>query len=360
MIDRVFHRLGRGSVDQRPLEVLGLEHLTEFFDAPVLDQELQPCLGAQPTVAVVAEHGGDAFPDVGHLVERNPGADPLGQHRIRRQSAADPEIKAGTVLGMVDPDECDVVDLVRYVLQARDRGLELARQIGEFRIADVAADNLVDRPARVEHLVERFARQRRAQHDAGAVAAGLGGLQPDRGQPLPDLGDVLDADPVVLHVLAVADVGRVAGELGGDLAEGPQRGSRQCPAVAADPHHEVLGLEDVGVLVAGPGAVVALLALGVETHPAHPAAQILLVDAVEALLGVDVEDARPHVERVVVLLELLVRVERLAVAERPLPLAARALDGLCGCHWGLAPSWSRRSDALFTGGLSGGADPAAS
>ena len=57
------------------------------------------------------------------------------------------------------------------------------------------------------------------------------------------------------------------------------------------------GLEDVGVLVAGPGAVVALLALGVQAHPAHPATQVLLVDAVEALLGVDVEDAGPHVER---------------------------------------------------------------
>ena len=173
-------------------------------------------------------------------------------------------------------------------------------------------------------------------------------------------GHVLDPDPVVLHVLAVADVGGVAGELGGDLAQRAQRGVGQRPAVAAHPHHEVLGLEDVGVLVAGPGAVVALLALRVQAHPAHPAAQILLVDAVEALLGVDVDDAGAHVQRVVVLLELLVGVERLAIAELPLALATRALDGLCSGHWCgsfVEPAFEPR---VFTGGLSGGADPAAS
>ncbi len=126
------------------------------------------------------------------------------------------------MLGVVDADERDVVDLVRDVLQARDRGLVLARQVGELGIADVAAHDLVDRPGRVEHLVDRVAGQRRAEHDAGAVAARLGGLQADRRQALPDLGDVLDLDPVVLDVLAVGDVGGVAGELGGDLAERAQ------------------------------------------------------------------------------------------------------------------------------------------
>ena len=119
----------------------------------------------------------------------------------------------------------------------------------------------------------------------------------------------------------------------------------QCPAVAAHPHHEVLGLEDVGVLVAGPGAVVALLTLGVQAHPAHPAAQVLLVDAVEALLGVDVDDAGPHVQGVVVLLELLVRVERLAIAERPLALAAWALTGFVG---GFIMWWLLRGAGLRT------------
>jgi hypothetical protein len=163
-----------------------------------------------------------------------------------------------------------------------------------------------------------------------------------------------------LHVLAVADVGGVARELGGDLADGAQRGGGQRAAVAPHAHHEVFGLEEVGVLVAGPRAVVTLLALGVQAHPPHPTAQILLVDAVEALLRIQVDDAGAHIERVVVLLELFVRVERLAVAERPLAFAAWAFDwlGFSGGHVGGLLGGSRI--ARDHRGLSGGADPAAS
>src|SRR5690606_5723287 len=49
------------------------------------------------------------------------------------------------------------------------------------------------------------------------------------------------------------------------------------------------------------------------------------VDGVEPALGVDVDDPLTDVETVVVLLVLFVLVERLAIAEGPLPLAARAL-----------------------------------
>ena len=56
VVDGARHRLGRGAVDELALQVLVLENLTEFLDAPVLDQELQPGLGPQPAVAVVAEH----------------------------------------------------------------------------------------------------------------------------------------------------------------------------------------------------------------------------------------------------------------------------------------------------------------
>ena len=76
------------------------------------------------------------------------------------------------------------------------------------------------------------------------------------------------------------------------------------------------------------------LALGVEAPPAHPAAQVGGVDRVEAALGVDVLDPGADVEPVVVLLGALVRVQRLAVAELPLALAALAL-GRSG--W---PVWS--------------------
>ena len=136
---------------------------------------------------------------------------------------------------------------------------------------------------------------------------------------------------MVLHVFPVGDVGGVPRELGGNLAERAQRRGGQCPAVAAHPHHEVLGLEQIEVLVAGPAAVVTLFTLGVEPHPAHAATQVVLVDAVEAGFGVVIEDSVAHIERVVILLELLVGVQRLAVAKRPLAFAA-AFGGAGGRH----------------------------
>ena len=116
----------------------------------------------------------------------------------------------------------------------------------------------------------------------------------------------------------------------------------QPPAVDADPQHEVLvvqllRLQDRGLAAVDPG-----LALGVQAPPAHPAAQVVGVDRVEAALGVDRLNACPHIETVVVLLELLVAVERREVAHGPLALAAVASGlaagrGGCGRSAGWRP-----------------------
>ena len=108
------HRTARcRAVDQRPTEVLLLEHLAEALGTPVLDEELQSRLRAQPAVAVVAEDGDDTGPHIRHLVQRHPRAQPHGQVRVRRQAPADPQVEAGAVLGVDHADEGDVVDLVR-------------------------------------------------------------------------------------------------------------------------------------------------------------------------------------------------------------------------------------------------------
>src|SRR3954462_11633083 len=93
---------------------------------------------------------------------------------------------------------------------------------------------------------------REVQHPAGGVAAGLGLVEADLLEPAPDLGDVLDADPVVLDVLPVGDVGDVPAALGADLPDHPQLVAGERAAVGAHPHHEVrvlelLGLEDGGL-----------------------------------------------------------------------------------------------------------------
>ena len=126
-----------------------------------------------------------------------------------------------------------------------------------------------------------------------------------------------------MHVLAVGDISGVAREFGREGAQGAQCGSGQHTAVAANTQHEVGRLEQVDVLITGECAVVPLDALGVEAPPAEPAPKVGLVDAVESVASVGALDARPHIERIVVELGLLVGVERFGIAERPLALAAR-------------------------------------
>ena len=224
---------------------------------------------------------------------------------------------------MVHPDEGHVIDLVHDILQTADGGLELARQVRILRLSDIAAHDLLDRRSGVEHLVERLTGQRRAEDNAWTVPAGLGGSQADRVEPIPDLRHVLDPDPVVLDVLAVGDVSGIARELRRERSERAQRRGGQRSAVAAHPQHEVRRLQQIDVLVAGEGAVVTLLALGIETPPTEPPTQINLVDAVESVPGIDVLDPFPHIERGVILLQLFIGVERLPVPESPLALAAR-------------------------------------
>ena len=86
--------------------------------------------------------------------------------------------------------------------------------------------------------------------------------------------------------------------------------------------HEVLVVELVRLQHGGAAAVDAGPALGVQAPPAHPPAQVGRIDAGEAAMGVNGLDPGPDVEPVVVLLGALIGVERLAVAERPLTLAA--------------------------------------
>ena len=217
----------------------------------------------------------------------DPHAELLGEHRVRGETAADPQVEAGPVLGMVDADEGDVVDLGGAVERgvAGRRGLELARQVGVLRVADVAALDLGQRRGGIDDLVLGHAGDGGAEEAAGRVAAGLESAQPDGGESGPDLRDALDLDPVVLDVLPVGDVGGVAPEVCGDAAERAQLVGAEQGAVAAYPHHEVAVIELVRLQRGGLAAVEAGGALGVETHPAEPAAQVGRVDGVEPAAG---------------------------------------------------------------------------
>ena len=72
---------------------LRLQDLAELLLAPVGQQELEPGLGAQPPVAVVAEDGGDGLPDVGHVLCGDPDAGALRHvldHLVARVGGIEP------------------------------------------------------------------------------------------------------------------------------------------------------------------------------------------------------------------------------------------------------------------------------
>ncbi len=261
------------------------------------------------------------------------------------------------MLGVRGADERDVVDLGRHVLAgvAGDGGLELAGEVGVLRVADVAALDLLHRRRAVEDLVGRDAGDGGAEDHAGRVAAGLEGVEADGLELLPDGRHVLDADPVELDVLPVGDVGRAACVGRADLTDRAELVGRQLAAVDAHPHHEVLGVELLRLEGAGLPAVETRLALRVEPHPAEPSAEVGPVDGGEAALGVDVLDARPDVERVVVLLGLLVLVQRLVVAESPLALAALLARAPGAAGAGRRSGGGAGRGAARRGGSGGGA-----
>src|SRR5262249_2267059 len=108
-----------------------------------------------------------------------------------------------------------------------------------------------------------------------------------------------------------------------DAGHGAQLLGRELAARDPDSHHEERVL-DLGVLQrSGLAASDPGTALGVQAPPAEPAAQVLRVDGLEALVRVAGEDPLTDVEPVIVFLEAFGRVQRLKLAKRPLALATK-------------------------------------
>ena len=215
--------------------------------------------------------------------------------------------------------------------------LNLRGRFENSLVADVALEDRVDRRAAGRSPRPRRCRRPGEPRITRGVSPHASVVSmPEALEPLPDRRHVLDLDPVVLDVLPVGDVGGVAGVGLADLTERAQLLGGERAAVEADAEHEVAVVELLGLQHRGAAAVDAGPALGVEAPPAHPAAQVGGVDRVEPALAVDRLDPGADVQPVVVLLDALVRVERLAVAELPLAFAALALGrsgpgrGWCG------------------------------
>src|SRR5699024_9753521 len=151
----------------------------------------------------------------------------------------------------------------------------------------------------------------------------------------PDLGHVLDLDPVELDVLTVRDVGGAAGEVVRDVRDRPQLFGGEFAAVDADAHHQILVLELMGLEGRRATAVDSGFALSVQAPPAETSVKIIGGDRGESALGVDVLDPVADIEAVVLGLIDLIFVQRFTAVDLPLPIGLlrplRSLGGLVTC-----------------------------
>ena len=222
----------------------------EPLGAELLGQVAHAGQAAVLPVAQLAEDLGHAPAELDRLVGPDEDVDVRRHPLAVGQPAADEHVEPDGPVAVLGRPQADVVDLdPGAVLQAAGHGdLELAGQVGVLAVAgEVGGDGLGHREG-LDHLAGIDARHRARAHVAGGVAAGLDGGQAHVPEALPDAGDVGDADPVQLDVLAGREVGVAVAEdraVVGSLGEGVGRHADLAdlrrghhPAGHLDPHHE--------------------------------------------------------------------------------------------------------------------------
>jgi hypothetical protein len=176
----------------------------------------------------------------------------------------------------------------------------------------------------VDELLVADARQGAADHVAGDVAAGALDREADAVQPLVDLGDVVERDPVDLDALPRRAVEEAAAEVGGDARDRVRLLTGEHALDDLDAQHEVAVLGVVGV----------------QTPPLQ-ARHVVVVERLPALVRGS-HELRVDVEPVLLLLDALDLVHG--------PSGCR---GRCegnkgtkpGCHWVIWHRGGRRARA---------------
>ena len=188
----------------------------------------------------IAEDARDRFRDGDHLIPLDERVQADRHVRASGEAATDSQGEAN-LLATTDRGEADVVDLrIRAPVPAPgDRNLELPREVREVGVAvHVAIERDRDRRG-IDDLASIDARQRTSGHRAGVVAARALARPADRGECIPDRGDVLDTEPVQLEVLAVGDVECPARVAVGEVRDRPAHRGCQHAVGRTEAHHEV-------------------------------------------------------------------------------------------------------------------------
>ena len=169
----------------------------------------------------------------------------LADHRSSPQPASDQHFEAWLCGVVLDEPQADVVHLGDGTVVARTghRDLELAGQVGEFRVQGRPLAQQLAVRAGVGDLVLRHAGQMVAGDVANAVSAGLDGVHVHRGEVGENVRYSFQGGPVELDVLAGGEVAVPAVVAGGDGGEHPELPRGQDPVGDRDPQHGCMALD---------------------------------------------------------------------------------------------------------------------
>ncbi|MNO90041.1 hypothetical protein D3C76_815410 [compost metagenome] len=197
-----------------------IDFLRKDFRRQRFDQDLDPRLVLVVATAIAVVDPQDGVEVAQQVLPRQEFIDECTHHRRTAQAAADQYTEAQFASGVVHRLKADVMDFDGGAVGSRtvDGDLELARQVGEFRVErGPLADDLAPW-ARVDQFVGGDTGKLVGGDVAQAVAAGLDRVHLHGGQFSENVRNVFHGRPVELHVLPGTDVGValvvVAGNLG--------------------------------------------------------------------------------------------------------------------------------------------------
>ncbi|MCY1172862.1 hypothetical protein D9M73_130060 [compost metagenome] len=187
----------------------GLDLLGEDFRRERLDQDLDPRLVLVVATAIAVVDPQDGVEVAQQVLPRQEFIDERAHHRRTTQATADKHAEAQFAGCVVHRLKADVVDFDGGTVGSRtvDGNLELARQVGEFRVEGGPLTDDLTPWARIDQFIGSDTGELVGGDVAQAVAAGLDRVHLHGGQFSENVRNVFHGRPVELHVLPGTDVG---------------------------------------------------------------------------------------------------------------------------------------------------------
>ncbi|CRM94327.1 hypothetical protein [Pseudomonas sp. 22 E 5] len=250
--DAMHFGFGQGGLAAAQVFHLGVYLLGEHLGGQRLDQDLDPGLVFVVATAVAVVDPQDRVEVAQQVRPWQKLVDERADHWRTAQAATHQHTEAQFACGVVHRLQADVVDFDGRTVRGRavDGDLELARQVGEFRVeGGPLTDDFAPR-ARVDQFVGGNAGELVGGHVTQAVAAGLNGVHLHGRQLSQDVRHIFQCRPVELHVLAGTDVGVAFVEVAGNLGHHACLARSQLAVGHGHPQHRRKALHIKAILQA--------------------------------------------------------------------------------------------------------------